>query len=211
MDEHDPRFSNVDLGSLLEDLFDYAKSLFDPSKCGGDDPSLTGAGKSPKDLVHEALTEFIIKKTDWCPPAESAQAQLFYYVRTMIKNDFLDLVRDGRAHKRTDIIGATQRHRGDGDSSDELPSEDVSFRNLTQDLNDDEIIRRAYKAVEGEPELAEYLDAVFRDGHTKRSKVASEIGIGIPEASRRRDRLKTRLTPLKRALEAGIAAKSHRA
>jgi hypothetical protein len=210
MDEHDPRFTHVDLSSLLEDLFAYAKSLFDPSKFGGDDPILTGAGKSPKDLVHEALTEFIIKKTEWCPPAESAQAQLFYYVRRMIKNDFLDLVRDGRAHKRTDIIGAT-RLSGVGDSSDEPATEDGSGASLTQGLNDDEIVRRAYKAVDKEPDLVEYLDAVFRDGYTKRSQVASEIGIDLPEATRRRDRLKTRLTPLKRALEASSASKSHRA
>jgi hypothetical protein len=212
MDENDQRFSNVDLGSLLEDLFGYAKWLFGQKKCGGDDPVLPGTGKSSKDLVKDALTEFILKRPDWHPSSpETAQAELFFLVRKMVKNDFLDLIKDGRAYKRTEIIGAKKVGRGeDVRSQDEPSDEDELLLGLVEGLNDEEIVRRAYSAAEGAPELEEYLGAVLRDGYTKPSKVAAHLGINLREATRRRDRLKTRLTPLMRALGTGRLSKSHR-
>lgn len=212
MDETDPRFSNVDFGSLLEDLFRFAKSLVDPKKYGGDDPILTGTGKSANDLVKDALTEFIVKARDWSPSSrERNQAEIFLYVRKMIRNDFLDLIKDGRAHKRTEIIDITQTQTSNysGDGAPPMDG-DESLTRMVDELDDSEIARRAYRAVQDEPELKEYLDAILRDGYIKRSQVAFDLGIDLRQATQRRDRLKTRLRPLMTALKAQ-RTKSNRA
>src|ERR1041385_3652195 len=199
MEENDPRFSHVDLGSLLEDLYNFAKGLFRQKKCSAEDAILPGTGKSPEDLVNNALTVFIIKKPNWRPSSpETAQAQMFFLVRKMVKNKFIDLVRSP-AYK-----GAIKGQAGEDSAlADDFPDGDDESGVLLEELNDEEIIRRAYAAVEGEPDLEEYLDAVLRDGYTKRSKVAAHLEIDLRDATRRRDKLKTRLLPLKRALEAG--------
>jgi|ERR1051325_732212 hypothetical protein len=208
MEKADPRFHNIDLGSLLEDLFRHANWLFGQKHCGADDSVMPGTGISSHDLVKAALTQFIVEKGEWRPTAlPKAQAELFFFVRRMITNDFLDLLKKGRAFQRTLIIDDSNRGSGTIETR-QLPNDDSKCTNPNQDLEDDEISKRAYKAVEGEPDLRDYLDAVLRDSHTKRSTVAKEIGISLDEATRRRDRLKTRLTPLKRALEAR-ASKSH--
>ena len=209
MDETDPRFSNVDFGSLLEDLFRFARSLVDPKKYGGDDPILTGTGKSAKDLVKDALTEFIVKVRDWSPSSrERNQAELFLFVRKMIRNDFLDLIKDGRAHKRTEIIDITTAQTANYSGDGTPMNADESLTQIIDELDDSEVARRAYRAVHDEPELKEYLDAILRDGYIKRSQVAFDLGIDLRQATQRRDRLKTRLRPLMRALEAQ-KTKSH--
>jgi hypothetical protein len=212
MNETDPRFSNVDFGSLLEDLFRFARSLVDPKKFGGDDPILTGTGKSANDLVKDALTEFIVKARDWSPSSrERNQAELFFFVRTMIRNDFLDLIKDGRAHKRTEIIDISLEQTTHYLDAGALPiNADESLKRMVDELDDSEVVRRAYGAVHDQPELKEYLDAILRDGSIKRNQVASDLGIDLRQATQRRDRLKTRLRPLMRALEAQ-RTKSHRA
>src|ERR1044072_1645409 len=146
MDETDLRFSNVDFGSLLEDLFRFAKSLVDPTKHGGDDQILTGTGKSAKYLVKDALTEVIVKDKDWSPSSrERNQAEIFYYVRTMIRNDYLDLIKDGRAHKRTEIIDITQRQTGNNSVDAVAPiNADKSLTRIVDELDDSEVARRAY-------------------------------------------------------------------
>lgn len=212
MEEDDPRFAHVDLGSLLEDLSNYAKVLFNQRQCAGDEAMLPGTGKSPEDLAYNALTEFIIKNRDWCPSSpETAQTEMYFWVRKILKNDFLDLMR-GRAFKDTEILGARDGQVGQDSQVHTEPAGREDFLpDLAQVLNDEEIIRRAYAAVEGEPELEEYLDAVLRDNYTKRSKVAKHLEIDLLEATRRRDRLKTRLLPLMRALGLFKASKSHKA
>jgi hypothetical protein len=212
MEEDDPRFSHVNLGSLLEDLSNYARGLFGQRKCFGDEVMLPGTGKSPEDLAYSALTEFIVKKRDWHPSSpDTAQTEVYFFVRKILKNDFIDLVR-GRAFKDTEILNSREGEAGqDSQLTYEPVGGDESPLNLAEVLNDDEIIRRAYVAVEGEPELEEYLDAVLRDSYTKRSKVAKHLEIDLSEATRRRDRLKTRLLPLMRALGLFKASKSHKA
>lgn len=212
MEEDDPRFSHVDLGSLLEDLSNYAKGLFTQRKCTGDEAMLPGTGTSPEDLACEALTVFVIKMRDWRPSSpDTAQTELYFLVRKILEHDFIDLVR-GRAFKDTEILRAGDGQAGlDGDLPYEHVSESVALPDLAEVLNDEEIIRRAYAAVEGKPDLEEYLDAVLRDHYTKRSKVAKHLALDLKEATRRRDRLKTRLLPLMRALGLVQASKSHKA
>jgi hypothetical protein len=213
MDANNPRFSYVNWDPLLEDLLDYAKGLFRQEKCDGEESILPGTGKSAKDLVFDAATEFIVKQVEWRPSSpENATKELFYLLRTVIKHDFLDLVRDGRAYKRTEIIGAGNADRDGGSGPEDEPAdEDGWLEGLIDKMSDEAVEQRAYAAVEGKPELKEYLDAVLCEGYTKRKKVADHLGINLQEAERRRGKLKTRLTPLKRALEAGRASKSHRA
>jgi hypothetical protein len=213
MDEGDPRFANVDLGSLLEDLWHYARGLFKQEKCAAESSVLPGTGTSPEDLVYGALTEFIAKQPNWRPTTpENAYTHLYFFVRKMIRRDFLDLIKDGRAYKRTEIIGARKTRSGvDASPPDDLPDDHDLLAGLVGELNDEEVSRRAHAAVRGDFELEEYLNAVLTEDCTKCSQVAAHLGITLREAKRRRDRLKTRLTPLKRFIEAGRASKSHQA
>ena len=213
MDANDPRFSDINWEPLLEGLVEYAKGLFRQEKCDGEESILPGTGKSAKELVFDAATEFIVKQLEWRSSSpENATKELFYLLRKVINHDFLDLVRDGRAYKRTEILGALNTDRdGNSASMDEAADEDEWLEGLIDEMSDEEVERRAYAAVEGHPELREYLDAVLREGYTKRKKVASHLGIDLREAESRRGKLKTRLTPLKRVLEARRMSKSHRA
>lgn len=213
MHANDPRFSNVNWNPLLEDLVDYAKGLFRQEKCDGEESILPGTGKSAKELVFDAATAFIAKQTEWHPSSpENASKELFYWLRTVVKHDFLDLVREGRAYKRTEILGARSADRdGESGPKHEYANEDEQLEGMVDEMSDQVVEHRAYAAVEDNPELKEYLDAVLRDGWTKRKKIAEHLGITLQEAEKRRGRLQTRLTPLKRALDAGRASKSHRA
>jgi len=87
--------------------------------------------------------------------------------------------------------------------------EDAVIDILIRDLTDAKIAERAYASVKGEPELLEYLRCVLEEGVTKRSGVAKALNISLAEATRRQERLQTRLTPLRRALEARRTRRSN--
>jgi hypothetical protein len=204
MESYDNRFEGIDLGKLLEDLCRFVTRRFH-REFRNQTTVLRGNAFSPQDLVHEALTKFIIKNVDWQPlHPENPQADMFRFVRRIVHNGFLDLVKDGRAYKRTQSSGDIEIEEGlEGFKEDSIS--DV----LIRDLTDAEIAERAYGFVKGEPELLEYLRCVLQEGITKRSRVAQALNISLAEATRRRDRLQTRLTPLKRALEARRARQSN--
>jgi hypothetical protein len=203
MQPSDSRFSGVDVGSLLEDLIGCAESMF-RKRFGDKNTVLPGSAKSAEGLVHEALTQFIIKEKDWRPRcADTQQAELFYFLRKAIWHDFLDLFKDGRAFKRTEALD---------EENDKPASHDVDLLTaLITACTDDDITKVAYQAVTDEPELEEYLDCILRDCITKRSEITQRLGITPQEARRRQERLRTRLLPWKRSLDFKRASKSQAA
>ena len=204
MESYDKRFEGIDLGKLLEDLCRFVTRRFH-REFRNQSTVLRGNAFSAQDLVHEALTKFIIKNVGWqAVHPENPQADMFRFVRRIVHNGFLDLVKDGRAYKRTQSSDDIEI-----EESPEGFEEDSISDVLIRDLTDAKIAKRAYESVKGEPELIEYLRCVLQEGITKRSRVAQALNISLAEATRRRERLQTRLTPLRRALEARKARRSN--
>ena len=204
MESYDKRFEGIDLGKLLEDLCRFVTRRFH-REFRNQSTVLRGNAFSAQDLVHEALTKLIIKNVSWLAlHPENPQADMFRFVRRIVHNAFLDLVKDGRAYKRTQSADDIEIEESPGGFEEDSIS-DV----LIRDLTDAKITKRAYESVKGEPELIEYLRCVLQEGITKRSRVAQALNISLAEATRRRERLQTRLTPLRRALEARRAKRSN--
>jgi DNA-directed RNA polymerase specialized sigma24 family protein len=157
MESYDKRFEGIDLGKLLEDLCRFVTRRFH-REFRNQSTVLRGNAFSAQDLVHEALTKFIIKNVGWqAVHPENPQADMFRFVRRIVHNGFLDLVKDGRAYKRTQSSDDIEI-----EESPEGFEEDSISDVLIRDLTDAKITKRAYESVKGEPELIEYLRCVLQ-------------------------------------------------
>lgn len=213
MDTNDP-FSNIDWGPLLQRLVAFARNLFEKEGCHDATAVLPATGQSAEDLVYDAVLDFIVRHPTWQPSDPSqAPKELYLRIRMAAKNDFLDLVRDGRAYKRTEIVGVRAAAHGDGPmgGGDGADGADDPTAAIIEGLDGAQVAAKAFDLVRGDPPLVDYLDAVLVQGYTKRTDIAEYLGVPPDEVTRRRGRLKTRLAPLMRACEARRSSINRRA
>lgn len=198
----DSRFANVDFDSLLSRLYVVAQGLFARQGLKGHSSILSATGKSAEDLVLEVVTSFIVgEKLEWRPKRPDEDP--FPLLVTVLKHDFLDLVRGGRAHKRTVVVGSLQEKEDLGGG---YPDQAVQIHMKAEDLVTKE---RVYDLVKGERQLQEYVEVVLELGLTKPKDIAEFLGISSDQVRNRQRRLRTRLARWHRSVTMSDRRKSH--
>lgn len=188
----------IDLNLLVKQLVACASKWFLEENCFNPDDMLRATGKSATELAYDTVGRFIEGEIHVDrDPEQIGHADVFRVLRRAMRNDFLDLVKPGRAYKRTDIyeVVRTWGEAVDADpnqlpSLDEIASsEEPDFE--AWDLNSVE--QRVFEAIGDDPPLREYVRAVLREGRLKREDIAEHLGITPQEATNRRRRLRDRL------------------
>lgn len=208
MDLSDPLFSRVDLILLVKRLTACAAKWFLQEGCSGEESVLPATGKSAKELAFDTVTEFIEGKVEWQPTSkESADIELYRLLRKVMRNDFLDLMKEGREYKRTEVLEPSEGGEGAWGEYSTKPT----LANLPGDteegfysLNAAIVARRVLPLVKGDAELEEYVNAVLRGGCTKREDIAAYLGITAQEVTSRRRKLRIKLASWKRSLDAAM-------
>ena len=126
-----------------------------------------------------------------------------------MRNDFLDLVKEGREYKRTKVLEPSEGGEGAwGEYTSKL-----TLANLPGDteegfysLNAAIVARRVLPLVKGDSELEDYVNSVLRGGCTKREDIAAYLGITVQEVTSRRKKLRIKLASWKRSLDAAMTA-----
>lgn len=189
---------------LIKRLVASAQKWFVEEECFEQDDVLPGTGKSAKELVFDAVTGFIKKEINWYPASsESANEEVYQLLRKVIRHDFLDLVKEGRAYKKTQVVDAIKDEEADGSESarqlalEELPD---AFNEGFYDLDVAMTLRRIIPLLKGDYQLEEYVKAVLRHGCIKREDIATCLGISPDEVTKRQRRLQLRLASWRRSL-----------
>src|SRR5688572_20836325 len=105
MSVDDPRFANINWDSLLRRLTACAAKWFLQENCLDEEAVLPATGKSAKELAFEVLTEFIKGNIELVQQSDvMSEGELFSLLRRVMRHDFLDLVKKGRAYKRTTVL-----------------------------------------------------------------------------------------------------------
>jgi hypothetical protein len=159
------------------------------------DDILSATGKSPTDLAYDAVLEVLRdEKVQWRPqkPDEDPYPLL---VRVM-RNDFLDLVKPGRAYKRTEVI--------DTQAEDDQPALDnyESSRDDLKKLHAALTAHDLYRIVGEDQELKDVIDAILLLDCRKREDIAHLLSTTPEEITRRQQRLRTKLASWRQALAA---------
>jgi len=147
---------------------------------------------------------------EWQPTSEeSADIELYRLLRKVMRNDFLDLMKEGREYKRTDVLEPSEGGESSwGEYSSKLTLADLpgdteeSFYSLNAAI----VARRVLPLVKGDSELEEYVNAVLRGGCTKREDISAYLGITTQEVNSRRKKLRSKLASWKRSMDAAMTA-----
>jgi|GEM_PF-1602980 len=201
----DPRFSRINWSRLLQWLTSCAAKWFlEEDICGRDDV-LPATGKSPTDLVFDTVTDFIEGKIKFrAKSAETYEKDLFNLLRTVMRHDFLDLIKSGD-YERTDVIDAL-RSDDNGPTNPAGPVleelHDSSGCDGFYSLESAVVARRVLPIISDDPELKEFVEAVLCLGCWKREDVASALDITPQEVTNRKRRLEVRLASWYRSIQA---------
>lgn len=204
MDPDSTDFSCLNWTLLIKRLLVVATRWFADEKCFGDEAMLPATGKSAEDLVFDAVSEFIKGNIEWRPKSvATANDELFFLLRRVVRNDFLDLIKMGRAYKRTDVVdpypsGGADDGQPQPATIDEMPGPlGEEFDRLEEAL----IARRIAPLLEGNPDLRSFVGAVLRDGCIKREDIAASLGVPPDEVSKLQRRLRIELASWKRGID----------
>ena len=184
---NDSRFANIDLEDLISRLTAVALSWFAREGLKGEESILPGTGKSAKDLVFDTLLA-VLRDEDvrWQP--QTPEENPFPLLVIVMRHDFLDLIKKGRAYKRTTIVDSIteEENRGRFEQTSDF-NEDFSSAEARV------LAKRLYPLIEDERKLKDYIDAILLQGLVKRKEIAEHLGITSQEARNRERRLQTRL------------------
>lgn len=190
----DRRFANIDWNRLTTRLVGVAVRLFIQEQCFDDDAILSGTGQSAKDLAYGAILEVLKDDTiQWKPKGQNDDP--FPLFVTVMRHNFLDLVKDGREHKRTTILDPNDKN-GERKQRDlgNLPDDKDQFSSAEAAA----LAYKIYPCLNGDAELKDYVDAVLIFDLHKREDIAVLLGTTPEDISKRRRRLQVALASWRR-------------
>lgn len=169
--------------SLLVRLTAVAIGWFGNEHCRDQEAVLPGTGMSAVELAHEATVVFIKKQDQYRVKSDEDR---FRIIKTIMRHDFLDLVKDGRAYKRTVILDSTQEN--DPSPLENLPDPNDGFVSAEAAS----VARSLYPLTNGEQELKDLIDAVAILGLYKKKDIADFLGKSSTEVTNMQKKLKYR-------------------
>src|SRR5438067_6656061 len=162
MDPFETDFSNIQWDRLLKRLMACAAKWFLQEDCLGAESVLPATGKSAKDLAFDAVTAFIKGSIEWRPKStESAELDLYHLLKKVMRNDFLDLVKERRAYKMTDVLDPSNDSEQASDESNNrmtLASLPVGAEKELYSLNAAIVARRILPLIDGDGHLVDYVN-----------------------------------------------------
>lgn len=195
MDEHlhfQADWHRADWPALLSSLTACALHWFKTEGCLEADSVLPGTGVSAADLVYDTVVKLVAEESvRWRP--QSADEDLFPFLLRVIHRDFLDLVKQGRAYKRTVIADANNRSEAGFDLK-EIPAAANSFEPAEAAA----LAKKLHTILGDDAELKEYVTAWLVNGLEKRADIAYSLGISLQEVTNRKRRLIYKLKPWRR-------------
>lgn len=195
-------WKSLDWQKLVDRLTAFSRHLFKSEGCLEPDSVLPGTGMSAVDLVYDVVLE-VFKKRDHLL-IDAPDGDPFSYLATILRCDFIDLVRAGREYRRTTIIEADQ-------TSGEI-FDDKRTRNLEEEFTQAEaavLLRKLHLLLGDDEELKEYATVIVLQGLQKRGHIAEALNITPAEATVRKRRLAYKLKPWARRL-ASTASRADR-
>ena len=182
--------------SLIKRLTAVAFGWFYDRRCSDDESVLPGTGVSARDLAFNAILEFLKNEGQYNLKSDEDRFRVIY---TIMKRDFIDLVRKGRAHDRTLILDAAVDANGRSE-----------FENLP-DTRDDfasaeaaSVARSLYPLTDGDPQLKNLIDAVAMFNCCDRDEQADLLGVTPTEVTNMKKRLKYRRATRQRTARARV-------
>jgi hypothetical protein len=158
------------------------------------DDILSATGKSPTDLAYDAVLEVLRdEKVQWRP--QKPDEDPYPLLVKVMRNDFLDLVKPGRAYKRTEVMD-TQAE--DQPALDNYESRGDDLEKLHAALTAQDL----YRIVGEDQELKDVIDAILLLDCRKREDIAHVLSTTPEEITRRQQRLRTKLASWRQALAA---------
>ncbi len=189
----DVRFLHINLPALLARLTACALTWFEQENCYNSDDMLPGTGQSAKDLAYNAVLEVLSKPEIWRP--KTPDEDPFPLLVTIMRHDFLDLVRADREYKRVDILDIHTDESNKG-GLDQIPDATDGYCSAEAAA----LAKSLRPLVGDDPELTDYLDAVLVFGKEKREDIAELLDITPQEVTNRKRRLQTKLEPWRQSL-----------
>lgn len=184
---NDNLFLHVDLKRLLKRLTACALRWFQEENLLYSDSVMPGVSESACSLAQNVITEALKDESvKWRP--NDPDADPFPFLKQVMRRDFLDLVKKGRAYKRT-VVMSTYGGDDVDKALDDFHSQDDGFEKAEAVL----IACKLCKLADGEPELIEMIEAIVTCGYTKPEDIAGILSINLAEYTKRRRRLMTRL------------------
>ena len=203
-------FSNIQWDRLLKRLTVCAAKWFLQEDCFGAEAVLPATGQSAKDLAFDTVTAFIRGKINWKPKStESADHDLYVLLKEVMRNDFLDLVKEGRGYKRTAVLDRSNDEEdgsGEYNHTPTLASLAVDAETELYSLNAAIVARRIMPLIDGDRHLVDYVNAVLVGGCFKREDIAAYLKISPQEVTNRQRRIRTKLASWKRSVERAAVA-----
>jgi hypothetical protein len=157
-----------------------------------DESIMPGASESAIDLAQNVILEVLKDETvQWRP--NNPNDDPYPFLKQVMRRDFLDLVKEGRAYKRA-VIMSTYGGDDTGKALDDFHSKDEGFEKVDAALLAQAI---STKFAEGEPELIETIEAIVTCGYIKPEDICNVLGIDLAEYTGRRRKLMTRFAQWK--------------
>lgn len=203
-------FSDVQWASLLKRLTTCAAKWFLEENCLEAESVLPATGQSAKDLAFDTVAAFVRGEIVWeAKSTESVELGLYLLLKKVMRNDFLDLVKERRAYKMTDVLDPSN----DGDQSSDEFKDLMTLASLPGDAEEEHyrlnaaiVARRILPLVDDDQHLVDYVNAVLVRGCLKREDIAACLQVNPEEITNRQRRLRTKLASWKRSVERAAAA-----
>ena len=180
------RFEGVDWERVVDQLMVEALRLFASARLVGAERVLKGSGQSPEDLVYSTVEKVLEDDT---VKYRKSRGQLVPFLKEVMRNDFLDLIRK-KAYKTTTIIDPEDDARHDADG--EIITLD-SYEGPPEQMPDAIWRTRVRELASDDPELLDYVDSILEVGLTKPADIAQLLSTTVGDILNRRRRLATRI------------------
>lgn len=207
MEPFETDFTDTQWDRLLKRLTACAAKWFLEEDCLGAESVLPATGKSAKELAFDTVAAFVKGEIKWQPKSE--KSSLYLLLKKVMRNDFLDLVKERRAYKMTEVLDPSN----DGDQSSDERKDVITLASLPGDsekefyhLNVAIVARRILPLVGDDQHLVDYVNAVLVGGCLKREDIAFYLQVNAEEVTNRQRRLRTKLASWKRSVERAATA-----
>ena len=206
----DNRYTEINWNRLLKRLSACAAKWFLQEECLHREDVLPATAMSAVELTNNIVSEFIKGRIKW--DQSTGEEGLFRVIRVAMKRDFLDLVKTGRAYKKTDVLDVFSR---EGDTIEGHRKAPV-LENLPDPTDSgfycmDAAFTSAviYPLIGNDIELKEFVDAVLYCGCLKREDIATVLGVSPQEVTNRQRRLRLALAPWYSRVQASSKPTGH--
>lgn len=192
---------DIDWVSLNRRLLPCALRLFKGKGCREPDSVLPGTGMSANDLASNTLLK-LMKSDEW--RSNSPNGDPFPFAYTVMRRDFLDLIRSGAARTTQIIEDADIGFREPPTSG---PAAENDGLQAAEAASLFELIKRVIRP---DPLMAAYLEAVAIKGLDKREEIAQEMGVTPQEVTNVKRRLTPKLELIRRVFSAARMRKTQK-